>query len=565
MIRLTYSLAFVTIFMIGIATDANAQTADTIYTNGKIVTVDPGQPVVEAVAIADRKFIAVGSAADVAAHKGPQTKVIDLAGAFAMPGIVDVHMHPFEDFHRDTYLLGIEDNSTPEAILAAVKAYADANPEKEWIIGGSWPPGMFADEAPTRQMLDEILPDRPVFLQDQSAHSVWMNTKALELAGFMEAKDADLPEGSVVVRDANGVPSGTIREFAIGYARRSMPPFPAEEMIGTARGFQKLFHSLGLTTVKTAAGYQSHIDAVHALDKAGEWKLRMHMAMSYNYYDAGSTLQEQIDAIKSADKYVLEFFDPRGFKIFMDGTPPTREGWVVDPYPGTDNYGVHYYSPPDLAVIYSMATQMNRVVMAHATGDRSVREVLNAIKTARKTYPDSPLRHHPTHNGLVHDDDLQMFKDLELTVELSPIAWFPADTVASFEQIMGRSTVANYTNPRRLLDAGLNIAVASDWSVGPLSPWQRISFLVSRIRPEDPESGPFLPDSAITPQEAIRASTLGAAHVIGVENETGSIAVGKFADMIVLDRDITAIPPVDIKDTKVLRTLFAGEEVHTAN
>ena len=565
MIRLTLTFAFAALLGIGAAAEVHAQMAQTIYTNGKIVTVDPNQPVVEAVAIADRKFIAVGSAADVAAHKGPQTKVIDLGGAFAMPGIVDVHMHPFEDFHRDTYLLGIEDNSTPEAILAAVKAYADANPDKEWIVGGSWPPGMFADEAPTRQMLDEILPDRPVFLQDQSAHSVWMNTKALELAGFMEAKDADLPEGSVVVRDANGVPSGTIREFAIGYARRSMPPFPAEEMIGTARGFQKLFHSLGLTTVKTAAGYQSHIDAVHALDKAGEWKLRMHMAMSYNYYDAGSTLQEQIDAIKSADKYVLEFFDPRGFKIFMDGTPPTREGWVVDPYPGTDNYGVHYYSPPDLAVIYSMATQMSRVVMAHATGDRSVREVLNAIKTARKTYPDSPLRHHPTHNGLVHDDDLQMFKDLDLTVELSPIAWFPADTVASFEQIMGRSAVANYTNPRRLLDAGLNIAVASDWSVGPLNPWWRISFLVSRIRPDDPESGPFLPDSAISPQEAIRASTLGPAHVIGVDDETGSIAVGKFADMIVLDRDITAIPPVDIKDTKVLRTLFAGEEVHTAN
>ena len=393
-------------------TGALAQTADTIYTNGKIFTVDGSDSVVEAVAIKDRKFIAVGSAADIDVHKGSETKVIDLAGAFAMPGIIDVHMHPFEDFHRDTYLLGIEDNSTPESILAAIKAYADANPDKEWIIGGAWPPGMFPGEAPLREMLDEIISDRPVFIQDQSAHSVWMNTKALELSGIMDARDADLPDGSVVVRDESGVPSGTIREFAIGFARRSMPPFPAEEMIGTARGFQELFHTMGLTTVKAAAGYLSHIDAVHALHNQGEWKLRMHMAMSYNYYDAGNTLEEQIEAIKSADEYVLEFFDPRGFKIFMDGTPPTREGWVIDPYPGTDEHGVHYYSPADLSAIYALSTEMDRVVMAHATGDRSVREVLNAIETMKDAYPEAKIRHHPTHNGMIHEEDIARFKEL---------------------------------------------------------------------------------------------------------------------------------------------------------
>ncbi|MCA0871700.1 amidohydrolase [Seohaeicola saemankumensis] len=541
-----------------------AQEADTIYTGGKIYTSESQMTVVEAVAIKDRKFIAVGSAEEIAEHQGQNTRVVELDGAFAMPGIIDVHMHPFEDFHRDRYLLGIEDNSTPESILAEIGAYADANPDKEWIIGGAWPPGMFPNEAPTRETLDEVIPDRPVFIQDQSAHSVWMNTKALELTGFMDTKDADLPEGSVVVRDENGVPSGTIREFAIGYARRSMPPFPKEEMIGTAKGFQDWFHSLGITSVKAAAGYQSHIDAVHAIHEAGEWKLRMHMAMSYNYYDAGNTLEEQIETIKNAEQHTLEFFDPRGFKIFMDGTPPTREGWLVDPYPGTDNFGVHYYEPADLLALYSLATELDRVVMAHGTGDRSVRETLNAIESVKNAFPDSNIRHHPTHNGLIHDDDIARFAELGLTIELSPIVWFPATTVKSFEDVMGRLNVAAYTNPRRLLDAGASVAFASDWSVGPLDPWSRIGFLVSRVRPDDPESGPFLPQSAVTAEEAIRASTLGPAHVIGVENETGSIKVGKFADMIVLDRDITRIDPTEIKDTKVLRTVFAGEVVFSA-
>ena len=543
---------------------ANAQEADTIYTGGTIFTVNAEIPLAEAVAIKNRKFIAVGSAESVENHRGPETQVVDLNGGFAMPGIIDVHMHPFEDFHRDSYLLGIEDNSTPESILAEIKAYADANPDKEWIIGGSWPPGMFPDEAPTRELLDSVIPDRPVFIQDQSAHSVWMNTKALELSGIMAARDADLPDGSVVVRDGFGVPSGTIREFAIGFARRSMPPFPKEEMIGTARGFQDLFHSLGITSVKAAAGYQSHIDAVHALNDAGEWKLRMHMAMSYNYYDAGSTLDEQIETIQSADDYVLDFFDPRGFKIFLDGTPPTREGWLVDPYPGTDNFGVHYYSPADLLALYSLATEMDRVVMAHGTGDRSVRESLNAIKAVKEAFPESNIRHHPTHNGLIREEDIKRFADLGLTIELSPIVWFPSATVKTFEDVMGRMNVAAYTNPRRLLDAGAEVAFASDWSVGPLDPWARIGFLVSRVRPDDPESGPFFPQNAVTASEAIRASTLGPAHVIGVENETGCIEVGKFADMIVLDRDITKIESTDIKNTKVLRTVFAGEEVYLA-
>ncbi len=543
---------------------ATAQEAETIFVNGQIFTMDAYNPRATAVAIRDRRLVIVGSDEDALALRGPATEVIDLDGAFVMPGIIDPHMHPFEDFHRDTYLLGIEDNSTPEAILAAVKAYADANPEKEWIIGGAWPPGMFQDENPKRELLDEVISDRPVFLQDQSAHSVWMNSKALELSGIMAAKDAELPDGAVVERDEAGVPSGTIREHAIGFARRSMPPFPQEEMLGTARGFQELFHGLGITSAKAAAGYPAHVDAIHNLHEAGEWKFRMLMAMSYNYYDAGSTLEEQIGAIKEADGKVLDFFDPRGFKIFLDGTPPTREGWVLDPYPGTDSHGTQYYSAADLVALFALSTEMERTVMAHATGDRSVREVLNAIEATRDAFPDTQIRHHSTHNGMVHRDDITRFRELGLTIELSPIVWFPAATVAGFEKVMGKEAVSAYTNPRRLLDAGADIALGSDWSVGPLDPWARIGFVVSRVRPDDPESGPYLPDAAITPEEAIRASTLGPAHVLGIEEETGSIAVGKYADLIVLDRDITAIPATSIKDTRVLRTVFAGETVHLA-
>ena len=566
-------IAFVcTVFLLGacgresadVTLASDTTLADTVYTNGKIYTVNATQPWAEAVAIKDGKFLVVGSADEVADVTDDRTHVIDLDGQFVMPGIVDPHMHPFDDHHRELFTLNIEDASTPESILAAVKAYAAANPDKEWIYGGAWVDAVFPDNEPRREMLDAVVADRPVFLLHDGAHSAWLNTKALELTGFMKTRDEDLPEGSVVIRDENGVPTGTIREFALGFARRSMPPFPAEEYIETGRRFQKLFHSLGITTVKAAAGTPTHAEAVVALDKMGEWKLRMQMAMNYNYYDEAGTFEQQIAVIEDADRYVLPLFDPRGFKLFMDGVPPARSGWVIDPYPGTDNTGVHYYDRESLLPIFRMAEELGRTVILHATGDRSVREILGVLETVKKEFPNSMLRHHITHNGMIHPDDLDRFKLLGLTVELSPIVPFPKSTFDIFAKVMGQEAVSRYTNPRSVLDAGLNVAVASDYASGPLDPWVRIGWLVSRISPQDPDGGPIFPENAITAEEATRASTLGAAHVIKVEDVTGSIEVGKAADMIVLDRDITTIPATAIKDTKVMHTVFAGETVYQA-
>ena len=542
----------------------NTISADTVYVNGKIYTVNEAQPWAEAFAIKNGKFLVIGSADEVAEVTGDSTRVIDLDGQFVMPGIIDPHLHPFEDRHRELFTLNIEDSSTPESILAAVKAYAAANPDKEWIYGGAWVDAVFTDNEPRREILDAVVSDRPVFLLHDGAHSAWLNTKALELTGFMKTRDEDLPEGSVVIRDENGVPSGTIREFALGFARRSMPPFPAEEYIETGREFQKLFHSLGITTVKAAAGTPAHAEAVVALDKMGEWKLRMQMAMNYNYYDEAGTFEQQVEVIEDVDRYVLPLFDPRGFKLFMDGVPPARSGWVINPYPGTDNTGVHYYDRHSLLPIFRMAEELERTVILHATGDRSVREILGVLETIKKEFPNSRLRHHITHNGMIHPDDLDRFKLLGLTVELSPIVTFPRSTFDIFAEVMGQEAVSRYTNPRSVLDAGLNVAVASDYASGPLDPWIRIGWLVSRISPQDPDGGPVFPENAITAEEAIRASTLGSAHVLKLEDVTGSIEIGKAADMIVLDRDITAIPATEIKDTKVMRTVFAGETVYAA-
>jgi len=197
---------------------AFAQDADVILHNGVIYTSGMDAQFAEAVAVKDGKLLTVGTADAVKAQLGGSTEVIDLKGGFLMPGLVDAHTHGFEDYHKPLFALQV-DESSPEALLRSVTHFAEKHPDKKWITGGGWPNGMFPDDAPTAAMLDEAVADRPVFLIDKSAHSAWLNTKALEMAGFLE-KDFEEGKGFVVERDEKGVPSGTIREYAIGFARR---------------------------------------------------------------------------------------------------------------------------------------------------------------------------------------------------------------------------------------------------------------------------------------------------------------------------------------------------------
>ena len=192
----------------------DSEIADTVYTNGRIYTVNAAEPWAEAVAFQDGKFLVVGSNADVEAVTGNGTEVVDLAGRFVMPGLVDTHTHPFISAFVVLDRLALENPQTPQDIQRQVADYAEAHPEKEWILGEAWPKGMFPGENPHRSLLDEVVPDRPVCLQDQGGHSHWCNTKALELAGVMNPS-FEAPAYGVVERDEDGVPSGTIRDTMI--------------------------------------------------------------------------------------------------------------------------------------------------------------------------------------------------------------------------------------------------------------------------------------------------------------------------------------------------------------
>ena len=543
--------------------DATA-VADIVYTSGKVFTVNNAAPWAEAVAIKDGKFLAVGSNDDIAAVTGDTTDVFDLRGNLVTPGLVDPHTHAFEDYHSNNFAFSIQDKSSPESILAEVKAYAAANPDKEWITGGNWPVPMFPGDNPHRDLLDQVISDRPVCLTDMSAHSFWCNTKALEVTGIMNP-DNEIPPGAVIERDADGTPSGTVREHAIGLVRRTIPAVPHEEWVATGRGFMQWFSSLGVTSTQIAAGNHAHLSAARELEDQGELSVRLVFALNYNYFDSPETKEQEGEFAFQAHEFKTEFIDPSHIKIFMDGTPNAYAAWMLEKYPGTDSYGTGYYQPHELVALYKKFTGKGLGVMSHAIGDRSVREVLNAIEAVKEAYPDTNVRHHITHTAMVHDDDVPRFAELGVAFEVAPVLVASKPLQELMLPIIGEKYLNDYANPRRAIDSGAVVGTGSDWQVAFMDPWKRIEYMVTRMDPDDREAAQMMPPNAISVGEAITIYTLGPAYAINKDKEIGSIEVGKYADMIVLDRDLFEIDPLEIAGTKVLTTVFAGKVVYQAD
>ncbi|SLN42147.1 N-substituted formamide deformylase precursor [Falsiruegeria litorea R37] len=540
-----------------IASGATAQDADRIFSNGNIYTVNTDAPWAEAVAIRDGKFVAVGTNENAMALAGSGSDVVDLGGRFVLPGLVDAHTHGITALYsRQNWL--VLDNSSPEALLQSVKDYADANPDKEWITGETWPPGMFPNDAPEASLLDDIVPNRPVYLVDQSGHSAWMNTKALELMGFNDP-DLELDPRAVIVRDENGNPTGTVREFAMGYARQFLPERTLEEWTNASRAMMADYHSNGFTATRLAGGDLDRLEALRTLEAAGDLGMYISVAMDYDRFDEFGTKEEQLAALRQSPDYGSELIGPMGLKMFLDGTQLGRQAWNFDAYPGfPDNFGDQFYEDDELNRLVDELTGEGFFVMAHATGDRAVNQILNAIEAAQTNHPDATVRHHPTHNIQISVDDIPRFAELGVAAELSPQLQVTEELNNTIVGLLGEAIArSRLWQARRLIDGGNELALASDWTVSPLSPWLGIEQVVTRR---------FAPVTAITMEEAIRAYSYGGAHAIQKEDQIGSIEVGKSADMIVLSQDLFQLEQEgrleEISETRVLTTVFRGDTVY---
>jgi predicted amidohydrolase YtcJ len=553
----------------------NGSAADLVFVNGAVYTVDEARSWAQAVAVRDGRIALVGTDDDVRAAVGGGTEVVDLAGRMLVPGFQDAHVHPVSA-GIDMLQCDLHDLDSKADYLTAIAAYAEANPDERWILGGGWSMDVFPRGCPSKDDLDAIVRDRPVFLPNRDGHSAWVNSVALERA---EVSRVTLdPADGRIERDADGSPSGTLHEGAMRFVGDLIPPSRPDEV---ARGLlegQTHLHALGITAWQDAiveAGSADWTGSFEAYVDAAEEGTLTARVVGALWWDRNAGL-EQIDSlVELRERGVTGRFAATSVKIMQDGVCENFTAAVLEPYLGrngvaTENRGISFVEPELLKEAVTRLDALEFQVHFHALADRAVREVLDAVETARRTNGPTDTRPHLAHLQLIHPDDLPRFRSLGAVANVQPL-W------AAHETQMDELTIPFLGEPRwtwqypfaSLVRNGAMIAMGSDWSVSSPNPLEEIHVAVNRVMPPNYPYGAnrgqvFLPEERLDLETSIAAFTIGSAFVNHLDRETGSIEVGKLADMAVIDRNLFAHPPGEIAEARCQMTFVEGERVFTA-
>ena len=547
---------------------AGSELADMIVTGGRVETRDPSHPVAEALAIRGGRFVAIGDVLSVAALRGPATRVVDLHGGMAVPGFADAHVHPTHgglamircELHSDVYMRSLDE------YLDIIAAYAAANADRPWILGSGWSMTDFPNGTPRREDLDRVVPDRPVYLPNRDGHSAWVNTRALQVGGV--TNDTPDPYDGRIERDSDGTATGSLHDGAMDLVGRHVPPPTLQEMTEALRAGQSYMHALGLTAWQDAIVEPADEAAYRELGASGELTARVVGAL---WWDRHRGL-EQIDDLKERRaRGPAGRFRPTSVKIMQDGVLETFTGALLEPYLGRDgrpttNRGPSMVDPALLAAAVTRLDSEGFQVHFHAIGDRAVRECLDAVAAARRSNGHSDHRHHISHIQIIHPDDIARFGELDVIAN--------AQALWAVHEVQLDELTIPFLGPERagwqypfgsLLRAGARLAMGSDWPVSSPNPLLEMEHAVTRIAwLWRTEKEPFLPEERLTLDEALAGFTTGTAFVNHTELETGSIEVGKLADLAILDRDLFAPDAGPIGDARVLATIVEGVPVYEA-
>jgi hypothetical protein len=539
----------------------NDHDADLVLAGGRIFTADPARSWAEAVAVRDGRIVALGGDPAIMRLAGSRTRVIDLRRRTVTPGFQDAHVHPT---HGGLARVRCElhDARGRDRYLETVAAYAASHPDTEWILGGGWAMADFPGGLPRREDLDRIVPDRPVYLPNRDVHDAWVNTRALELAGI--TADTPDPADGRIARDADGSPLGTLHEGAMDLVSRLVPPTGPDELRGALRESQRYLHSLGITAWQDAWVTAEDQDAYLALAGSGELTARVVGAL---WWDRSRGL-EQIDELAErraqgkAGRYAAT-----SVKLMVDGVVEHQSAAMLEPYYATDGHrtdstGMVFIEPEILVPAVVRLDALGFQPHFHALGDRAVRNALDAVETARRANGWSDTRPQLAHLQIVHPDDLPRFR------RLGALANHQAFWATHEEQmdeltlpILGPEVSGRQYPLRSLRRHGATLAMGSDWGVSTPDPFLQMEVAVTRVSHEDRGAEPFMPEETIELIDALTAFTAGSACANHLD-DTGSLMVGKLADIAILDRDLFDPGAGPIGDARVVATFIEGKAVH---
>jgi predicted amidohydrolase YtcJ len=532
--------------------------ADLVLRHGVVYTVDPQRSVAEAVAVDDGRIAYVGSDAGVEAFVGGGTEVVDLGGRMLLPGFHDSHAHVLEG-GISLGLLDLSDLETREAILEAVGAWAAAHPDEDWIVGFGWALPIFPGANPSRADLDAIVPDRPVYLGAADGHSAWVNSRALAEAGITAAAP-DPPKGRIERDPATGEPSGTLRESAMDLVSGKAHDFGAWRAIqGLRRGVAHANRS-GITSFVEARATPDYLRVYRILDVLGLLHARVTLSLAVDPERGEEQVAELGEHLHRDAAHELSV---SAAKIFVDGVIEARTAALVEPYLGGDGgTGLANFEPERLDTLATALDAAGFDLHFHAIGDRGVRMALDAVAAARRANRPRGGRPQIAHLELVRPEDVPRFRELGVAADFQPLWAFPDPYVTELTiPVLGPERSRWIYPIGSLVRSGAVVAAGSDWPVSSIDPLDAIEVALTRESPDGSVPGVLLPGERVDLAAMLAAYTIGGAFVQHQEEFTGSIEPGKAADLVVLDRDLFAIPPGEISEARVLLTLLGGEEV----
>lgn len=534
--------------------------ADSVYRNGKVYTVDADRSWAEAVAITDGRIGYVGSDAGVSEHIGPNTGVFDLGGRLMLPAFQDVHIHPIGG-GMEALACDLNDLSGLPEYRSAIAAYAAANPDLPWILGGGWSMAEFGPGgSPSRNILDELVADRPVFLTSSDGHSGWANSRALEIAGI--TRDTPDPPDGIIDRDPEtGELIGSLQEGAMNLVEKHIPDTSPDGRIAGLRYAQEMLHGYGITSITDASVRPAQLEAYETLDARDELKLRVVTSL---WWDRERGEEQIEEFIAQRGKYTKGNVDASTVKIMQDGVLENYTAAMLEPYDvPSRTRGIPMVEPEFLKRAVTLLDAADFQVHFHAIGDAAIRQSLDAVEEALIENGQRGNRHHISHLQVIHPDDIPRFAELDVVANFQPL-WAYADRYILELNLpfIGEERTSWMYPIKSVQDAGGRIAFGSDWSVSTANPFMQIETAITRLSAIDEPAPEFTPEERIDLESAVAAFTINAAFVNKQEDETGSIETGKLADLIVLDQNLFDIEPSAISDTSVLLTLFAGEPVY---
>lgn len=539
---------------------AAADYASLVLRNGKIVTADRTFSVQESLAIQDDQIVYVGNDHGVAAYIGPDTRVIDLDGRFTMPGMTDAHCHPLNlGRSDDEETFTVAGTTSFAEVVEKVELKAITLEPGEWIIGSGWSEQDWQDKSlPIHDALSAVTPDNPVFLYRRGGNSSFVNQRALEIAGI--DRDTPDPYGGQIYRKSNGDPTGFLVNMGNNLVKDHFPQpdhgyeYYRDVYVNAGR----ISHEAGLTGWHVAGTYPDQLAVFREMVDRGELKMRVN-AMIQN--PRKGDLEAHFREHRVLNYGGRDLFQVRSVKVFFDGALGSRGAAFYEPYSDDpDNIGVTEIPPEHLYEVALAGLKAGVQVAPHAIGIRGNGVMLDMFEKALMEYPVNDHRFRSEHAQIVGLDDVQRFKRLGVIPSMQLI--HATSDMPIVEDRVGRERMQGAYAWRSFIDAGLPVAAGSDFTVESHRPlWGIYAGVTRQDHGGQPEGG-WMPEQRLTREETIRAYTNWPAYAAFLEDVSGSIEVGKYADIVVLDGDLLEMPPAQILDTKVLYTIVAGEIVY---